>query len=324
MKPITLSQAIDRYLAEAQADRLSEHTLADYTNSYRKLQAYLAGEHQLAAITVDDLLGFFADLASTARAPGGIAPRPARPIGAKQQLNIHTGLSALWTWALRRGYVERHIVHEIRRPKPEKPAITPLTQADLKAILAQCDRSIGYARAGQRITDYQRPTSQRDRAIILLLIDTGIRATELCDLHIRDVDLRNARITVTGKGRKTRTLPLGPTCLKTLTRYIAAERADAIVNDPLILGVGGRPLTRDALLKLVKRLGDRAGVTGVHPHRFRHTFAIQYLRNGGNTRALQEALGHETLEMIRTYTAIAEADLVNGHRTASPAENWRL
>jgi integrase/recombinase XerD len=324
MKSISLSQAIARYLAEAQADRLSSHTIADYTNSYRKLQAYLVSDRPLAGITVDDLLGFFADLASAARAPGGVAARPARPIGAKQQLNIHTGLSALWSWAIRRGYVERHIVHEIRRPRPDKPAIIPLTQADLKAILAQCDRSIGYARAGQRVTDYQRPTGLRDRAIIIMLVDTGVRASELCELRLRDIDLRNARITVTGKGRKQRTLPLGPTCLKALSRYISEQRSEALVNEPLFLGVGSQAMTRDALLKLVKRLGDRAGIEGVHPHRFRHTFAIQYLRNGGNTRALQEALGHETLEMIRTYTAIAEADLVNGHRTASPAENWRL
>lgn len=324
MKTITLSQAIDRYLAEARADRLSEHTLADYRNAFGKLQAHLVDDPPLAGITVEQLLEFFAGLAATATAPGGVAPCPARPIGAKQQLNIHTGLSALWSWALRRGYVERHIVHEIRRPKPDRPAIVPLTQADLKAILAQCDRSIGYARAGQRITDYQRPTSLRDRAIVLLLIDTGIRATELCELRLRDVDLRNARITVTGKGRKQRSLPIGPTCLRALTRYLAAERSQAAVNEPAFVGLGGIPLTRDALLKLVKRLGDRAGVEGVHPHRFRHTYAIQYLRNGGNTRALQEALGHETLDMIRTYTAIAEADLVNGHRTASPVENWRL
>jgi integrase/recombinase XerD len=324
MKNITLSQAIDRYLTEARADRLSEHTLADYNNAFHKLQAHLGGDPPLAGITVDHLLAFFASLAATATAPSGVAPRPARPIGAKQQLNIHTGLSALWTWALRRGYIERHIVHEIRRPRPDKPVIVPLTQADLKAILAQSDRSIGYARAGQRVTDYQRPTGIRDRAIIFLLIDTGVRASELCDLRLRDVDVRNARITVTGKGRKQRTLPLGPTCLKAVTRYIAAERSEATVNEPAFIGLGGIPLTRDALLKLVKRLGDRAGVEGVHPHRFRHTFAIQYLRNGGNTRALQEALGHETLEMIRTYTAIAEADLVNGHRTASPVENWRL
>ena len=324
MKPITLSQAIARYTAEARADRLSEHTLADYNNAFRKLQAHLGGDPPLASITVDHLLAFFAGLATTATMPAGVAPRPARPIGAKQQLNIHTGLSALWTWALRRGYIERHIIHEIRRPRPDKPAIVPLTQADLKAILAQSDRSIGYARAGQRVTDYQRPTAIRDRAIILVLIDTGIRATELCDLRLRDIDPRNARITVTGKGRKQRILPLGPTCLKALTRYISAERSEATVNEPAFVGLGGIPLTRDALLKLVKRLGDRAGVEGVHPHRFRHTFAITFLRNDGSPLELQAILGHEKLDTVTIYARLAQVDLQAAQRRASPADGWAL
>lgn len=320
---LTLSQAIAAYLDEAHAERLSPHTIADYSNSFRHLRAYLVDDRPLAAITADDLIGFFAGLALP-RSPAGIAARPSRPIGAKQALNIHTGLSALWSWAMRRGYTAHHVVHDIRRPKPERPAITPLTEGDIKAILAGCDRSIAYARRGQAITDYTRPTAQRDRAIILLLIDTGIRASELSALRLLDIDLRNRTITVFGKGAKERSLPIGPITARALARHITGNRADAPANAPLFLGLRGEALTRDALQKLLRRLGEQAKVSNVHPHRFRHTFAIQYLRNGGNTRALQEALGHETLDMIRTYTRIAEADLVNGHRTASPVENWRL
>lgn len=320
---ITLSQAIAAYLDEAHAERLSAHTIADYANSFRRLRAYLVDDRPLAAITITELIGFFADLA-TPRAPAGVALRPCRPVGAKQALNIHTGLSALWSWAVRRGYLTDHILHDIRRPKPERPAIIPLSESDIKAILAVCDRSIGYSRRGQVITDYTRPTAGRDRAILLLLLDTGIRASELCGLRLIDIDLRNRAITVFGKGAKERALPIGPITARALQRYITAARADQPANAPLFLGARGETLTRDALQKLLRRLGQQARVAGVHPHRFRHTFAIQYLRNGGNTRALQEALGHETLDMIRTYTRIADADLVNGHRTASPVENWRL
>jgi site-specific recombinase XerD len=321
---LKLSAAVESYLIEAAADRLSPHTLADYRNSFRRLMAYLPDDPPIADLTADDLVGFFAHLAGVVAAPAGIAPRPARIISKKQQLNIHTGLSALWSWALRRGYVTEHIVRQVRRPNPEKPVIVPFSHDDLVRLLAACDASEAFTRPGQRIADYQRPTALRDKAILLLLLDTGLRASELCDLQLRHVDHRNSRITVTGKGTKERNLPLGPTCARALRDYIRTVRSDAAVNQPVFVGMRGEPFTRDALGKLVRRLGERAGVLDVHPHRFRHTFAVEYLRNHGNTRALQEALGHSTLEMIRIYTRLAEADLEAVHRIASPVENWRL
>jgi integrase/recombinase XerD len=72
------------------------------------------------------------------------------------------------------------------------------------------------------------------------------------------------------------------------------------------------------------RLGAKAGVQACHPHRFRHTFAVNFLRNGGNAFELQMALGHTTLQMVQTYLALAQADLDAAHRKASPVENWRL
>lgn len=327
---ISLSQAILGYQLDARARRLSPHTLADYQNSFRKFQDYIAThpvnpvhpvdtDPDLAAITPDHVRGFLASLATAAPIVNGRV----RTIGKKQTLNIHTGLSALWTWALREGYATRHILHDIQRPRPEKPAIIPYSQDDIKRLLAACDQTKTYQRAGQRIQERTRGTALRDRCLILVLLDTGVRASELCGLRIIDADLRNQRITVTGKGSKTRMIPIGPSTAKLIFRYVSAERRDVAVNEPLFIA-NGRPINRDALVHLLARLGERAGVTDCHPHRFRHTFAVLFLRNGGNTRALQDLLGHETLDMIRVYTRLAEADLAIAHRQASPVENWRL
>lgn len=78
------------------------------------------------------------------------------------------------------------------------------------------------------------------------------------------------------------------------------------------------------LSEMFRNLGKRAGVKNVHPHRFRHTFAIQYLRNAGDPYTLQAMLGHSTMEMVRHYLKLAQVDLELAHRRASPVDNWRL
>ena len=83
-------------------------------------------------------------------------------------------------------------------------------------------------------------------------------------------------------------------------------------------------MDRHRLLKQLQSIGKRAGVDNVHPHRFRHTFAISFLRNGGNVYTLQMLLGHSTLDMCKKYLNIAQADLESAHRLASPVANMRL
>lgn len=88
--------------------------------------------------------------------------------------------------------------------------------------------------------------------------------------------------------------------------------------------VRDRPLHRTNLLHHLQRIGANAHVAHVHPHRFRHTFAIMFLRNGGNVFELQRILGHESLDTVRTYLALADVDIARAQRAHSPADNWRL
>ena len=83
-------------------------------------------------------------------------------------------------------------------------------------------------------------------------------------------------------------------------------------------------MNRDQLLKSLRSIGRRAGIQKVNVHRFRHTFAINYLRNGGDPWSLQMMLGHSTMEMVKNYLALAQADLEKNHKIASPVDNWRL
>ena len=223
MKQLTLSQAIEGFLLEKQAQHLSPHTVADYTNAYRKLQDYLGTDVPFAGITADQIRSFLGDL-SAPRAPNGVAKRPVKALSNKTILNIHTARAALWTWAVADGIVSQYLLRQIPRPRPEKRAITPFSEEDMKALLANGERSRAYTRPGKRACDHAVATARRNRAIILLLLDTGVRASELCGLAIKDADLTNKRILVLGKGNKERALPISPRTAKTLWRYLTTER----------------------------------------------------------------------------------------------------
>ena len=189
--------------------------------------------------------------------------------------------------------------------------------------MAALNRSKIYQRQGQSV-DHALGSSDRNRAIMLLMLDTGIRASELCDLKVEDMDNRNNRIFVRqGKGMKERMLPFSPRTGQMIWRYLAA-RKDTRPDDPLFESKLSRPMTRTKLAEMFANIGKRAGVPHVHPHRMRHTFAIMYLRNGGNAYSLQHMLGHSSLEMVRHYLQIAQVDIDNIHKRASPVDNLRL
>ena len=325
MKNLTLTQTVDGFMLACEAQRLSPHTIRDYRTTLRRFAEFLASDPPLAEIDATRVREFLAAMSQPQpRDRGAVKGLPPKPLSKKTLLNYHTGLAALWSWALSEGIVERHVLREVARPVPEKPAIVPLTQADMKSLLAVCDRSREYLRPGKRACDNHRSTALRDRTILLLLLDTGMRASELCDLTPQDVDLKNRRVLVYGKGRKQRMIPISPDTAKSLWRYMEAERGDAKISAPLFVTVTDQPFRRTALLDLLHSLGERAGVQDCHPHRFRHTFAVMFLRNGGNAYELQMALGHSTLEMVQTYLHLAQTDLEQAHKTASPVTGWRL
>lgn len=304
---ITLSQAIDGYLLAARARRMSPNTLQNYGQGFGHFQRFLKRDAELARITTADVRRFLDSLT-------WLAPKSVR--------NYHTALAALWTWAVQEGLVERHVVREVQPPNPPRREIVPYTREDIRAMLAACERSRGYSRPGKRPCDNARPTALRDRAIILLLLDTGIRASELCDLEMEECDLRNQRVTVVGKGRRERVLPISPRTTQALWKYLASSEEPARLY--VFRTMEGGQLERNVLRRLLDRIGERAGVQNVTVHRFRHTFAIAFLRNGGHVFALQRMLGHSTMEMVRRYLAIAETDVEKAHRDASPVTNWLL
>ena len=304
---ITFSKAIAGYMLSAEARHLSQNTLRDYTTTLRKFQDFLQEDPPVSKITTQHIAAFLGSLT----------------VAKKTVLNYHIGLSALWTWAVKEGLADAHIVQRVERPRPEKRAVVPFTEDDIRAMLAVLSTSRSYTRPGKRQSTHSVPNADRNRAIIILLLDTGIRSSELCGLRILNTDLKNRRIKVMGKGSKERMIPFCARTGQVLWKYLAT-RKDEPANAYLFVTTEGGPLDPDRMLKLLYGIGERAGVEDVHPHRFRHTFAINFLRNGGDPWSLQMMLGHSTMEMVKTYLSIAQADLDKSHKLASPVDNWRL
>jgi integrase/recombinase XerD len=148
----------------------------------------------------------------------------------------------------------------------------------------------------------------------------------MCDLKVGDVNLQGNSIKVlVGKGKKERVVYFGRRSAKSLWKYLLPRLDTMQPNDQLFLvdyPNDPRPMNRKVLLHLLKRIGARAGVPNVYPHRFRHTMAINYLRNGGDVFTLQNLLGHSNLETVKRYARIAQMDCARVHQTASPVDNW--
>jgi site-specific recombinase XerD len=183
--------------------------------------------------------------------------------------------------------------------------------------------SAEYTRPGKRSCSNRLPYYYRTRAILLLLIDNGIRAEELC--HIRAKDLGPTTIRVFGKGDKERLVPISECTYDAIQAYIQQERPGGSPHyeDYVFITKSGKSIKGDQLYHRIANVGVRAGVK-TYPHRFRHTFSINFLRNGGNIFALQAILGHASLEMVKRYLAIAMADIEVAHRSASVVNCWHL
>ncbi len=165
----------------------------------------------------------------------------------------------------------------------------------------------------------RRPTALRDRALVLLLADTGLRIGEVAALRVEDVDLVAGRIWVRrGKGGKSRVVFASAPVLEALQAYWASRSARP--EDPAFTDLEGQGLSADALKRLIRRLGQRAGVR-IHAHALRHFFATQYLRNGGDPLTLKRLLGHSSLAMVERYVQLVDEDLREAHRRASPVRS---
>lgn len=196
---------------------------------------------------------------------------------------------------------------KVEAPKRGTELQKPLSLDEFKAMVATCEP--------------KTLAGDRDKAMLLLLIDTGVRHQELTDLQIGDVDINTGQVVVKrGKGRKGRSVFIGAKTRKALTVYFRhyPNRTD---EGKLWITRDGKPLTRSGIRQIVRRRAKSAGLKEPGLHDFRRAFAINYLRNGGDVLTLQRLLGHSSLAIINKYVALLDEDLRLGVQRHGVVDN---
>jgi integrase/recombinase XerD len=204
----------------------------------------------------------------------------------------------------------------------------PLSEDEVRKLVERAEYSREAQTNGRQNFKMKRPTAKRDTALIVLLLDTGIRAGEASRLNIKDLNLETGEIYISPYGSsqrktKSRVIPIGKVARRVLWRYLAT-RSGAETEEPLFPTIAKRRMDTSAIRLVLTDLGRKAGIKNCHPHRLRHTFAVEYLRNEGDIFTLQMIMGHSSLEMVQNYLQLAKADAKNAHRRASPADKWKL
>lgn len=293
---MALDTLIDLYLSHLRVERaLSPNTVLSYGTDLASFSGFCAERHieRVAQIDLGVVSGFSASLAKA----GLSARSTARRLSA---------VRGFLKFLVREGEMSGDPMALAARPKVGRRLPRPLTEPEvLRLISAPDERTL---------------RGLRDRALLSLAYAAGLRVTELVSLRLGDVDFRRGVVVAFGKGQKRRLVPIGEVALRQLEQYRAAlEQRRADPTGLLFPSPRGRPLTRQAFWKIVRRYAALSGVQGaMHPHRLRHSFATHLLAGGADLRTVQTLLGHADIATTEIYTHLSQDHVRRAHARTHP------
>ena len=259
------------------AERKSPQTIKSYGDGVRRFLAWCAENGRPARLDKPTVTAFVADLLGDGAEPATARAR-------------HLSLRRFSAWLTDEGETDADLLLGAKAPRLDVKVVDPLSEAQLKALLAAC--------AGRDLRD------RRDEALIRFMVETGARAGETVALAVPDVDLQAGTAVVRrGKGGKGRVVPFGPQTTRALDRYIRTRRTHRLAALPALwLGDRGKAFTYDALHKALGARAAAAGIDGFRPHRLRHTAAHRWLAAGGSEGGLMAVAGWTRPDMLLRYT----------------------
>ena len=286
--------AIESFLLFCRAKNLADQTINYYYYRLQAFQRYLEG--QAPDTMPQDIM------------PQLIREFLADELERNSPSTVNHSVIALrvfFNYLVGEGYLARNPMENIQKVRCKKALIETFSRDQVEAVLATCGKDF---------------LGVRDRAIIMSLFDCGLRASELCGLTLDDISWDDQTLRVLGKGDKERIVPFGQAAKYALMQY--AGRRAQVASRFFFVNCYSGEMDRYRVRDIVKARCKQAGVTGVRcsPHTLRHTFAVEYLRAGGDPFVLQKVLGHSDLTMTRRYCELSQTDISEGHRLHSPAD----
>ncbi|WP_460713681.1 tyrosine recombinase XerC [Lysobacter terrae] len=288
-----MPSAIDDFLAYLAVERqVSAHTLDAYRRDLSALSQWAAdkGHGDIATLYAEQLRAFSADEHRRQQSPKSIQRRL-------------SACRSFYAWLLKHGRIDANPAAAVRAPKAPRKLPQVLDPDEAKALV-------------EVPTD--APLGLRDRALLELFYSSGLRLSELCALRWRDLDLGEGLVTVLGKGRKQRSVPLGSHARNALQEWRASVAPRPAEDAPVFPGRNG-PITPRAIQLRVRQLAQQQGLfKRVHPHLLRHSFASHILESSGDLRGVQELLGHADIATTQIYTHLDYQHLAKVYDAAHP------
>jgi integrase/recombinase XerD len=294
--PTPLPSPLEGLLVYLATERgLSENTCHAYRRDLLDLHEHLHERGlSLADAGADDYRAYLREQSKRGRSTKTVARRLA-------------AIRVLLRYRQTMGEATSGVLEQLERPKPERDLPKVLSRSQVARLI--------------EAPDPKHPLHDRDVAILELLYASGLRATELCELTLRDLNLQVGVVRVMGKGRKERLVPVGGAARAAIERYLLASRPRLLrgPSDRLFLSRSGKPFTRIALWMLVEKYGRRSGLLKeVSPHTLRHCFATHLLSGGADLRVVQELLGHADVATTQIYTHVDADRLKSVHAKYHP------
>lgn len=284
----TPQDAVALFLLDCEARRLAPSTITWYGSKLNRFAAWLV-EQDITSIDAVDALAMRRYLATLTQTT------------IQHQHNCGRTLRRFFAFLTEEKVIDQ--APAVAQPKLPRVILPALTDAQLRAVLSVCD--------------------ERDRAIVLTILDSGVRASELRALTVQDVDLATGAVTVRrGKGGKTRVTFVGARTRKAIRHYLV-ERRPRLDEALFPSKATGLALSLSGVVQLMKRLRDASGVEVLTAHALRRTFAITALRGGMDIHVLARLMGHADLQVLWRYLDILEDDLRKAHTNAKPVDRLR-
>ena len=292
---LLLSKAIEHYVNGLYAEGKSPKTIEAYSGNLKRFSEF-CGEQKALDITPAHIRAYLAERSQSSSSHT-----------THQAFRV---LKTFFRWCIREGFLETSPLANVKAPRLANKVIPTFSPAEIKKMLSLCKQRTFLG--------------DRNRAIIPCLLDTGMRASELIGLTLNDVDFKEGLMRVKGKGDKERLIRLGNASRQALWKYMLIRDVKASEHEiALWLSEEMKPFTRNGLFLVIRRLGKRAAIEGVRcsPHTFRHTFAVNFLRAGGNVFDLQTLGGWSSLEMVKRYSqSLNTEDALRAHAKFSPVD----